>query len=216
MNLRVVTTAVLSLLISGVVQAAYKNEIFITTDNRWNLKMTEKGTPEYDHSSGFTFLGGSGLGFGYRGGFDFDGIGLGIDAQYGWKDEASGRKAADGSGTNTDYDYQTFRLMAGPYLAAIFSPSFRLLVEYFPVVNSNVHYSDEKTENPFRKGDVLKGTGYSAGFAYHAPSLFSLTVLYRQVTYNDIQTNGVSHKLPDASFSELVNSEIAGQIGVHF
>lgn len=195
--------------------ASLTQGVSVLTNWEITSKMSEESAPPSEHKSGMKFLGGMGLGLNYTMGWNWGPLTTSLLAEYGWKDETLRRDPGAG-GTVVEYNFQTNRLVLGTrFSIPLGGEVFQLVAEYLPLIEAKTIYSDEKTENPFRKNDVLKGNGFGGGVCFLMRPLI-ISAIFRQVTYNNVQTNGTSRTLPDSLYSTLTSQEVAGLIGIAF
>lgn len=155
---------------------------------------------DYTHRNTF-FVGHFGYGLGFRWKYDLGGFAIGPVADIFWNGDSFDRKQI-GVINDMTYRYESYRLLGG--LATSFKlGALSLLAEYYPWVQNTVTYSDDKTENPYRKNDKLKATGFGFGFSYELITSFHYTVLFRRLTYKDVTMNGTAVLLPTDQYTTL-------------
>lgn len=166
----------------------------------------------FRHSSTF-FVGHFGIGAGFRSIFEIGSVELGPVAELGWMGDSIERKQA--ATTTATYRYEAYRLIAGLHVAQNIG-SFKLIAEYYPFAQSTVMYSDEKSDNLFRKNDTLNSTGWALGGAYGSNESSYYTVLYRALTYKDIKSNGAAVTLPSLTHSSIQVGEVVVTRSINF
>jgi hypothetical protein len=173
---------------------------------------TQTGTI-YNHESQF-FIGHLGGAFG--GGYVFTNkvIGIGLKSEIAWTGHSMDRKTV-GSTDSLGYRYETQRGLSGVSFSLRPGP-MSIDFEYYPWILSQVSYSDKKSENPFRKNDKLKGTGFGVGFAFNLFPPMRNFMLFRRINYNNVQMNGVTKTLPDDQYSLLKFDEVVLGFGAEF
>jgi hypothetical protein len=117
---------------------------------------------------------------------------------------------------STGYSNTMNRIGFGPMI--IFSlpeTGFRIMAEYFPVARAQVVWGEEKSANPFRKGDVFTGTGWGLGASYVFTKAFSLYAIYRSFSYSTAQLSGTEFSISGSRFSQLNSSgmHVGGAFG---
>lgn len=174
--------------------------------NIGSSKMDESlGGSSYSHSNSF-FVGHWGFGGGSRFKLDFEKLGIGGVVDLVWLGDTFERKQSNGVSDAT-YRLETYRVLAGANLSLAFGP-LALIAEYYPYGQNTITYSDDKSENPYRKNDKLKCTGYGVGFNFDFGSGFGYSTIFRRLTYKDVEMNGSSVTLPSSQYSALNIDEV--------
>ena len=164
------------------------------------------GVITYNHSNTF-FVGHFGFGGGARFMLDMDRFSLGAIGEISWNGDSLNRKQA-GTTSEATYRYESYRLLAGAS-AAVKLGSLSVIGEYYPWAQNTVTYADEKSENPFRKNDKLKATGFGIGFNYDLGGGFGYSALFRRLTYKDVGLNGTAVTLPSSQYTTLNVDDVA-------
>ena len=71
------------------------------------------------------------------------------------------------------------------------------------MVQNTVSYSDNASENPFRKGDVLRGSGYGFGFNFGVTNGFGYQMLYKKLQIKELEISGTKTTVPDDRYSSF-------------
>jgi len=159
----------------------------------------------FSHTNSF-FIGHFGYGGGARLGFDLANVTLGAVGELAWVGNSFDRKQT-GVVNDSTYRYESIRTILGLSTALNLGP-MKVVGEYYPSVQNTVSYSDDKSQNPFRKNDKLKATGYGLGIGYSFASGFNMAVLYRILTYKNVEMNGTAVTLPNSQYTEFVFNEV--------
>lgn len=169
-------------------------------------------TAIYNHDSQF-FVGHMGVSLG--GGYITPGFfGVGIKGEVAWVGNSVDRKLVD-STSSTGYRNEFLRLLSGVVVS--FKPGpVAIDFEYYPWVSSNTTYSDEKSENPFRKNDNLKATGYGIGLAFKFFPPMRNFITLRRLNYNRVDMSGASADLPNDNYTTLNFEEVVFGFGSEF
>lgn len=169
--------------------------------NIGSLSMDEtSGANSYKHSSTF-FVGHWGYGLGSRIKLDLGALKIGVVGDLSWNGDSIERKQ-NGVTHDATYRQESYRVLAGGTFS-LDAGAFGLIGEYYPYVVNTVTYSDDKSENLFRKNDKFKGTGWGAGFQFAMGAGFYYSALYRQLIYKDIESNGTTLTLPNDNYSAI-------------
>jgi hypothetical protein len=202
----------LPILFSAVSNAAGYGEFNLTVP--WGGTSFSDQVVPAEHKRAWDFGKNVGLALGLKGGLHSDLIGLGISAEFGYKEDAFERIAGGGS---SHYYNQSTRFLAGAYL--MLSPLKKGAVHFYfgydPLVMAEVFHSKDDAANPFEKGDRMKGIAYTFGVGVNK-SDFLLRMMARRVYYKEADFKGVKHTLPDSSYSELTTDEFIIQLGTSF
>ncbi len=178
-------------------------------------KMDEtQGGNSFTHTNSF-FVGHWGFGGGGRFKYNIDKFGIGVVTDLSWLGDTFERKQTGGVTTDATYRFESYRLLGGATVSFAIG-SFHLIGEYYPYAQNTVTYSDDKVENPYRKNDKLKATGFGLGFNYEFGSNVGYSVIYRRLTYKDVEMNGASVALPTAQYSALNIEDIIVSLVVAF
>lgn len=170
---------------------------------------TQSGN-SYTHTNTF-FVGHFGIGAGTRIKLEIDNFSFGVLGELDWLGDSFDRKQT-GVVNDATYRYESTRLMSGLTSTLRFG-YFGIIGEYYPWVQNTVTYSDEKTENPFRKNDKLKATGYGLGFNIEfGNSGFAYSTVYRRLTYSDVEMSGAQVSLPSGQYSSMVLDDIMASL----
>lgn len=171
-----------------------------------DAKATETSSGNtFVHTNTF-FVGHFGIGAGTRLGVNLGSLNIGGIAEGAWVGNSFDRKQT-GAVNDSTYRYESTRLILGA-TASLSIGSILLLAEYYPTVQNSVSYSDDKSQNPFRKNDKLKATGYAFGFGYLINSNMSMNFLYRVLTYDNVEMNGTAVNLPSTQYTTFVFNEV--------
>lgn len=179
-----------------------------------STSMSEEQAPlSYRHENQF-FIGH--LGFALGGGYMISGpiLGFGVKAEAAWLGNSSDRKPV-GTNDSIGYRNESLRLLGAVTLSLRPGPvSFDL--DYYPVVSNTMSYSDGKSENPFRKNDVIKGNGigFSIGFKFFPP--LRNFISFRRFTYNQVDMSGAPLSLPTDKWSVFNIDEVLFGFGSEF
>ncbi len=134
-------------------------------------------------------------------------------------DETSGvnsyESKQNGVTHDATYRQESYRVLAGGTFS-LDAGAFGLIGEYYPYVVNTVTYSDDKSENLFRKNDKFKGTGWGAGFQFAMGAGFYYSALYRQLIYKDIESSGTTLTLPNDNYSAICVDDILVSVAKEF
>lgn len=192
--------------------AEFKNGFRLTSALAWGYDF-KNTVSSLTYEEGDKIFGGLGLGFGYTPRYEFGNFSLGLNFIYEWKEEAMKEKSS--SGDTDNFDFQYIRFMGGVHFEYKLAESIGLVFEYTPYINANIHWSDDGSENPFRKGDNLSGNAIAAGLGFHWGPV-DVFFMYRQITWDKIETNTVSRDLPGSTYSAFKSNEVTSQLGITF
>lgn len=176
------------------------------------MSETQSGT-SYNHESQF-FVGHLGGAFGGGYVFTTNVIGLGLKGEIAWAGNSMNRKNA-ATTDSVSYRYESQRVLSGLTFSLRPGP-VAIDFEYYPWILNRVSYSDQKSENPFRKSDDLKGTGYGVGFAFKIFPPMRNFIMFRKLNYNNVKLDGVTKTLPDDQYSLLKFDEVVLGFGSEF
>lgn len=169
------------------------------------LMKEENAGTDYNHQSSF-FVGHWGYSLGVRPKLDLGKFSLGVIGEVGWVGNSMERKLTTATDSSS-YRNEFRRGLAGA-TAALNTGASSIIFEYYPWVQNSVFYSDNKTENPFRKDDALKATGYGFGFNFGFSNGFASQILYKNLVYKDVTMNGLKITIPNDQFKSLKVDEI--------
>jgi hypothetical protein len=176
------------------------------------MKETQVGA-SYNHESQF-FVGHLGGAFGGGYVFTTNVIGVGFKGELAWVGNTVDRKNS-ASSDKSSYRFESQRLLSGVTLSLRPGP-VAIDFEYYPWIQNMVSYSDQKSQNPFRKGDDLKGTGYGVGFAFKFFPPMRNFIMFRKLSYKNVEMDGVSKTLPNENFDLLKFDEVLIGFGSEF
>lgn len=172
-------------------------------------KMTQKGSTPAEHTSALDFGLVGGVRAGWSAGLDFGFVG-----EAAWKGFSFDRQLV--SGGSAGYRVEINRLLAGVFAGVNLGASpFHLYAEYLPVMTSTVIYSDDKSENPFRKNDRQKGTGYGVGLGFRIGGL-TIQGTWRVFNWNDVDHGGAPSAAAADTYGVLTGDEMLGSVGYRF
>jgi hypothetical protein len=205
-NLRLVATLIfIAALFEYIPHAGASVDVYLGL-NVGSVLMKEENTgTEYNHQSSF-FVGHWGYSLGVRPKLDLGKFSLGVVGEVGWVGNSMERKLTTAT-DKTNYRNEFRRGLAGPTVALNTGAS-SIIFEYYPWVQNSVFYSDNKTENPFRKDDTLKATGYGFGFNFGFSNGFASQILYKNLVYKEVMMNGLKAVLPNDQFKLLKVDEV--------
>jgi hypothetical protein len=157
---------------------------------------TSGGSP-YTNQSTF-LIGHWGYSLGLRPQVKIGQLGLGVVGDFSWISESMDRRL-NGTGSATTYRNEFYRTLVGPS-ALLYAGNFAFVFEYYPLVQSIVKYSDEKSLNPYRKDNKLTATGFGLGFNFGFTNEYCYQLIYKKLTTNKATMNGVSVTLPNNQY----------------
>ncbi len=206
--------AILALFLIAFAQTTFAHIELYGSMNIGASKMDEtQGGNSFIHANSF-FVGHWGFGGGGRFKYNIDKFGIGLVTDLAWLGDTFERKQS-GVINDATYRFESYRLLGGATVSFGIG-SFHLIGEYYPYAQNTVTYSDDKVENPYRKSDKLKATGFGLGFNYEFASNFGYSVIYRRLTYKDVEMNGASVTLPTAQYSALNIDDVIVSLVIAF
>lgn len=161
----------------------------------------------YTNRSTF-FVGHWGYSLGTRAKITLGSIGLGLVGELGWIGDSLDRKTSASGISGSTYRNEFYRSLAGASLA-LQTGSSAILLEHYPWVQNSVTYSDEKSQNPFRKNDKLNATGYGFGFNFGSSNTSGYQLMYKKLQYKNVMMNGTSVTLPNTQYQVFNLDEIS-------
>lgn len=195
------------LLTSPVTLAGLKFYGGINAGNYWLNETT--GGNNYKHES--SFMGHLGFAFGGKYLIQLGPIGLGIIGELGWQGNSVDRRQT-GSTSSAWYRNEMNHFLYGASIH-LGSEKVALIGEYYPSVQNTISYSDAGGANPWRTNDILRGTGYGIGISYAFWSTPAY-VMYRRLSYKDVQMAGAAVTLPSSRYTTefLIEDMLMGAI----
>lgn len=175
-------------------------DVYLGLDLGSQLMYETSGGSDYSHKSTLA-IGHWGYSIGARPKIDLGTFSLGVVGEIAWIGDSTERTITTASSPST-YRNESHRGLAGAS-ASINTGGSSIVLEYYPWVQNSVLYSDNKAENPYRKNDLLKATGYGVGFNFGFFSGMAYQLLYRNLVYKDVSMNGTKVTLPTDQYKTL-------------
>lgn len=194
---------VMSLMISSPALASVD---LYTGFNIGALTMEEDGVAASFHHAETFFIGHLGAGLGAKFKLDVGNWGLGVVTDAAWIGNTVER-TQQSTASSATYRNEYYRLIGG-LVANYKMGGLSLCAEYYPFVENTVSFSDEKDENPFRRNDKLKGTGGGLGLSVDLGGIGLYQLMFRRLSYANIQTSGAALFLPTSVYSAPIYTEV--------
>jgi hypothetical protein len=167
--------------------------------NMGSLMMKEDvGANSYTNKSTFG-VGHWGYAIGTRAKLNLGAVGIGVVGELSWIGNTVERKLDSESSAGPTYRNESHRSLAGGSVSINTGPS-AIVAEYYPWVQNSIIYSDDKSQNPFRKNDRLRATGYGVGFLIGTAASTGYQIFYKKLQYKNVQMNGVDSTLPNDQY----------------
>jgi len=165
-----------------------------------SMQMKETlGGSDYTNQGTF-FIGHWGYSLGIRPQLKLGSIGLGVVGELSWISESMDRRLS-GSSSVTTYRSEFYRYLSGASLSFFAGNSSSIILEYYPLVQNTVKYSDNKTLNPHQKNDKLKSDGYGVGFNFGFNNTIAYQLIYKRLNLRSGTMSGVEVKFPNDQYS---------------
>jgi hypothetical protein len=181
-------------------------EIYGVMDVGSVLMNEESGGVEYSNKSSF-FVGHWGYALGTRAKLNIGRLGLGLVGELAWIGDSLERKL-NGVTHSSTYRNEFNRGLAGA-TASLNTGASSIFVEYYPWVQNSVIYSDLKEQNPFRKEDKLKATGYGVGFKFALTNESAYQLMYKNLQYRTFIINNLEVSLPNEQYQVMKLDEVS-------
>lgn len=162
----------------------------------------------FEHGSEF-FVGHWGAGFGVKPMLTLGAFEIGLVGEAGWVGDTMQRKQTLPAGGTANNRVEYYRVMGGASAGFSFGKSFGIYGDYYSQVENTITFSNTSASNPFRSGDKMKGSGYGVALKYSYFEKAPAYVMYRRLTYTDIQNGGTWINLPSTRYtSQLVVEDV--------